>query len=139
MEFEYGESVGAQAEDTVYEAAEAPVAAESVKTLSHSYRIGERDWELRYTLKRIDLIEDKIGSSVLSMFLGQGGFAMPRLAHIKLAFAYGLKAADGGFTSPEHGMKMADQFIEDENGYTIMVNDVLLALKRDCPFFFPAD
>lgn len=102
------------------------------------YTVNGKETTLRFSMNRIGMIEEVLGKSVISAIQGVGG--MPRINDLKTVFGYGLKYSDGGWLSPTQGVKVAEQMIENEkNGLTRMIQDCMVAIQRDCPFFFPGD
>ena len=95
---------------------------------------GEKTYELKYGLKRVELIEAATGSPMMAELSKNN--AMLGLSSLKTYFAYGLKeeGADA-FVPPKEGMEIAESLIENE-GYIVVCGMVLEALERDCPFFF---
>ena len=95
---------------------------------------GEKTYELKYGLKRVELIEAATDSPMMAELSKNN--AMLGLSSLKTYFAYGLKeeGADA-FVPPKEGMEIAESLIENE-GYIVVCGMVLEALERDCPFFF---
>lgn len=93
-------------------------------------------YELKYNIKRIEMIEAATGKPVLAEIRRTDG--MLGIASLKAYFAYGLKEEGADtFVAPKKGMEMCEQLIEEEN-YAEVCGIILEALQRDCPFFFPA-
>lgn len=93
--------------------------------------IDGKNYELKYNLKRVEMIENATGTPVMA--------AMLSLTALKTYFAYGLKeeGADA-FVPTKTGLAMAEALIQNE-GYLKVSGEVLEALERDCPFFFRED
>lgn len=102
------------------------------------FTIDGKEYELKFSLKRIDMIEAVTGGSVMNALVGTKG--MLSLAEIRAFMSYGLKGTGEGegYVSPPQGAKYADILIE-ELGYTSVVAPIMEALERDCPFLFRAD
>lgn len=95
---------------------------------------GEKTYELKYGLKRVELIETATGSPMMAELSKNS--AMLGLSALKTYFAYGLKEEGvDAFVPPKEGMEIAESLIENE-GYIVVCGMVLEALERDCPFFF---
>ena len=134
LEFVVDEELKPQAPDTSQE----PQEPDTEPYLS--YTINGKEARLKYSMNRVDLIERVLGISIISALQGAGGEIMPKLSDLKVIFGYGLKYDDGGYLSPAQGSKIAEQMIENsEKGFVTMIQDCVLAIQRDCPFFFPAD
>lgn len=98
------------------------------------FEVNGNRYELKYSLKRIELIENAVGMPTMAeLNAHQGLFGITAL---KSYFAYGLKeeGADA-FVPPKKGMEIAEELIETE-GYMAVNGAVLESLERDCPFFF---
>mgnify|MGYP005801120981 FL=1 len=98
------------------------------------FEINEKNYVLKYNLKRVEMIENAVGMPTMADLSSHKG--MLGLTALKTYFAYGLKE-DGAdvFVAPKKGMEMAEALIENE-GYMAVNGAVLDALERDCPFFF---
>mgnify|MGYP006925862660 FL=1 len=94
-------------------------------------------YELKYNIKRIEMIENAMGMpSMPELYKNRG---MLSILSLKAYIAYALKEEDGDtFVKPKEGMEMADKLIE-ESGYLAVNEVVVKAIQRDCPFLFPAD
>lgn len=101
------------------------------------FKIEENDYELKYDLKRIELIEQATGTSMMSAIASTRG--MMGILQLKNCFCYGLKSA--GSDTFVQGKKAAELFEKalTEHGYAGVVEIVIDAIQRDCPFFFQAD
>ena len=95
------------------------------------------NYELKYNLKRIEMIEGVTNMPTLADIRRTGG--MLSVATLKTYIAYGIKkeGADA-FLAPKKGMEVAEALIES-NGYANVCGLVMETLERDCPFFFRAD
>ena len=109
---------------------------ENLQPVKLLYTIKGSDYELVYTKIRVRYIEERLNRSIASI-MGKISNAqeMPKLSDLYLMFAGGFKKVDGGYVSFEQGVQIAEQSIE-EYGYMQLVDHILYALGRDCPFFF---
>lgn len=97
--------------------------------------VNGKEYELKYNLKRIELIESVTGMPTMAELQRTRG--MIGVTSLKAYFAYGLKEEGlDVFVAPKKGMEMCEQLIEAE-GYMNVCGMVLEAMQRDCPFFFP--
>lgn len=96
----------------------------------------EKEYELKYNLKRLEIIEAATGISTLANVKQTGGLL--GISSLKAYFAHALKeeGADS-FVSPKKATEICESLIESE-GYETVCGLVLECLQRDCPFFFPA-
>ena len=101
------------------------------------FEIDGKTYELKYNLKRIEMIENATGSPTMAEMQKNKG--MLGISQLKTYVAFGLKeqCADT-LVDVKKGMKMAEALLENE-GYIAVNGAVLTALERDCPFFFQAD
>ena len=96
--------------------------------------IDGKRYELKYSLKRVELIENVTGKPMMAEI--NQNTAMMGLTALKTYFAYGLKEEGSDiFVPTQKGIDMAEKLIEAE-GYLNVTAEVLTALERDCPFFF---
>jgi len=94
------------------------------------------EYELKFNMNRIELIEKALGTSVMAIATTQN--AMLSIGQIKTFLAYGTKeSGDDKFLKAKPAMDMAEKLLE-ANGYTPVVNLILTQLEEDCPFFFQA-
>lgn len=95
-----------------------------------------KEHELKYNLKRVELIEATTGEPLMASIQKNRGYLS--IQHLKIYFALGLKEADSELFVPQKkGQGFAEDLIENE-GYEKTNMLVIEALQRDCPFFFPA-
>lgn len=98
------------------------------------FEINGKNYVLKYSIGRIEMIEKATGLSVLAELGKNQG--MLGIASLKLYFAYGLKEEGAEvFVPTKKAAEMAEQLIQDE-GYVRVCGLVVEALERDCPFFF---
>ena len=97
----------------------------------------KKKYELKYNLKRVEMIENTTGMPTLAEMQKNRGILS--ITNLKTYFAFGLKEAGGDtFVKPKKGMEIAEALIQSE-GYVTVNGVVLEALERDCPFFFRED
>lgn len=95
---------------------------------------GEKQYELKYNLKRVEMIENTTGMPTLAEMQKNRGILS--ITNLKTYFAFGLKeTGSDSFVKPKKGMEIAEALIQSE-GYVSVNGVVLEALERDCPFFF---
>lgn len=100
-------------------------------------KIGEKEYELKYSLKRVESIENAIGTPLMAAITSNRG--MMSLNQLKNCFCYGLKEAGSDVFIPiSSGQKIFEQAL-NEHGYAWIVSEVVDSLQRDCPFFFQTD
>ncbi len=97
----------------------------------------KKKYELKYNLKRVEMIENTTGMPTLAEMQKNRGILS--ITNLKTYFAFGLKEAGSDtFVKPKKGMEIAEALIQSE-GYVAVNGVVLEALERDCPFFFRED
>lgn len=100
------------------------------------FEIGGNEYELKYNLKRIELIENTTGMPAMASFQQNRGLLS--VGALKSYFALALKeVGSDAFVPYKKGVEMAEAMIESE-GYQTVNMAVVEAMQRDCPFFFPA-
>ena len=93
-------------------------------------RFGEKNYELKYNLKRIEMIEAQTSLPTMAQIKTTSGYF--GITDLKSYLTYGLKEEGADvFLMP---VKAHEMIIEV--GYTQLCSEVLTALERDCPFFF---
>lgn len=97
-------------------------------------RFGEKNYELKYNLKRIEMIEAQTSLPTMAQIKTTSGYF--GITDLKSYLTYGLKEEGADvFLMPVKAQELADEMIIDV-GYTQLCSEVLTALERDCPFFF---
>lgn len=92
------------------------------------------NYELRYSLKRVEMIENVTGIPMMSEMYKNN--SMLSVSSLKTYFAYGLKLEGADMFLPTaKAIEIAETAIETV-GYPQVVGVVFEALQRDCPFFF---
>ena len=96
--------------------------------------IDGKGYELKYSSKRVKLIEASMGESILGILVNAKGCLS--LQQLETCIALALKEVDGDvFVAQGKGREYAEALIENE-GYSKVLTVVMDALQRDCPFFF---
>lgn len=99
--------------------------------------INDKEYELKYTLKKVETIESVLGEPLMAVLVKNNG--MMSISTLKTYIAYGLKDVENGtHLSSQHGMQCAEKIFES-HGYAEVSAEVIGALERDCPFLFQAD
>lgn len=93
------------------------------------------NYELRYSVKRIEMIENATGKSVVTM-MRSGSLSLTELCAC-IGYAIKLEGAEG-YLSPKQGIEIAEEKLKEQGAYFTLSDEVAEALERDCPFFFPA-
>lgn len=95
-----------------------------------------KKYELKYNLKRIEMIESVTNMPTMAEIQRTRGYL--GVAALKTYFAYALKEAGADvFVKVKEGMDICEALIETE-GYENVCGLVLESMQRDVPFFFPA-
>lgn len=101
------------------------------------FNINEKTYELKYNMKRVELIENSTGMPTMAELNKYSG--MFGITSLKTYLAFALKEQGSDvFVKPKEGMEIAEALIEKE-GYIAVNTAVLEAIERDCPFFFRED
>lgn len=90
-------------------------------------------YELKYTLKRMELIENATGKPFMAAAAINKGFLS--ISDLKTFFAYGIKEIDKNYVAFSKGQELAEKLIESE-GYIPVNKMVVAAIQNDCPFLF---
>ena len=92
------------------------------------------EYELRYNVKRIQMIEQVTKKPMMVMIMNQH----LSLTDLNACVAYGLvKKGSYSHELPKKGVEIFDKIIEEDGAYFKLSNLVSDALERDCGFFFP--
>ena len=99
------------------------------------FKINDKDYELRFNLKRVSNIEKALGGeSVTHAMLNNDG--MMSVTAIMVFFAYGLiEVGTDAVVVPSVGQQLCEQYMS-ENGYASAVRVIQEAVKRDLGFLF---
>lgn len=96
--------------------------------------VNGKEYELKYNLKRIELIESATNMPTMAEIQRTRGYF--GVTSLKTYFAYGLKEkGSDAFEKPKIGMEICEELINSE-GYENVCALVLENMQRDCPFFF---
>lgn len=96
----------------------------------------KHNYELKYNIKRVRMIEEATGKPTLDIIRTNKG--MLTINELIIYTAYGLiEQGEDSFVKPRDGLNMAEGMIETL-GYPKMIEAVLEAIQRDCPFLFQA-
>lgn len=96
--------------------------------------IDGKQYELKYTTKRIDTIEAVTKIPVMSVLTQNNGILSR--AHLETYIAFGLKEiGSDSFVDTGKAREMARALIETE-GYGKCLGITIEAIDRDCGFFF---
>lgn len=97
-----------------------------------TFTVDETTYEIAFNIGRIKLYERGHLPVMTSIAKNGGTFSLEELQALT---AFGLRAEGGGFVDSKKAMKMAEELIR-ENGYLVVFENVMIALERDCGFFF---
>lgn len=93
-----------------------------------------KEYELKYNMQRIELIEAQTSMPTMAQISKTGGYF--GINDLKLYIMYALKEKGADvFVMPKKAKHIAKNIIENGN-YTDVCATVLEGLERDCPFFF---
>lgn len=98
------------------------------------FEINGNMYDLRYTIKRLEMIERVTGKGTMSCLVHDNG--MLAISELKNYLGYSLINDKGNYISPQQGIEYAETLIQSE-GYERVLTVVLEALQRDCSFLFP--
>ncbi len=101
------------------------------------FAIEGKEYDLKFNLKRIQLIENTLGGkSFMSMAKETGGlFGITELMTMT-AFAL-RESGEDMFVPYKKGMEIAEELLCTK-GYEAVCEAVLEQIQKDCPFFFRA-
>lgn len=99
------------------------------------YKIDGKQYNYKYTIQRISMIEQAIGTSLVGIIAATKGILS--LEHLKILFAYGMLGEDGIYIPLKKGMEFAEKVIEKEGLIKLSI-EASEALLNDCPFLFQA-
>ncbi len=97
------------------------------------YKIDGKQYDYKYTIQRIGMIEQAIGASLVGTIAASKGILS--LEHLKILFAYGMLSEDGVYVPLKKGMEFAEKLIE-KDGLIKLSIEASEALLKDCPFLF---
>ena len=94
----------------------------------------DKNYELKFTKKRIKVIEQVIGHSVIAELTKSDGVLT--LNTVDVCLKFGIKEPQNtDYVEPALAEEIGDAYME-EVGYGEVIKEIILALKRDLPFFF---
>jgi len=101
----------------------------------YTFTLNDVEYECKFNLKRIELIENTTNLPTLAMINNTNGLLS--ISSLKTYMGYTLKRVGEDNFIP---FRMAQEIAEDAIntcGYVEIDNIVMNSLLRDCPFFFP--
>lgn len=98
--------------------------------------INDKKYEIKLNLKAVKQIETVLNKGLMAILKDTGG--MLSIDQLITIAGYGLFNEDGNKVSPTQGTELAEEFLLHK-GYAELINEVVKALERDCPFFFQVD
>lgn len=93
-----------------------------------------KQYELKFSLERIKMIENATGKPIVTEIAQNDGILSTNSLELCLALALKEYGADV-FYPTKKGIKIADDMLM-QNGYSAVAGLVFKALERDCPFLF---
>ena len=101
------------------------------------FTIDGKEYRLHYTEGRLELIENRLGKSVVSEFIQTNG-ALP-LASVKAHFSYALISDENQdtYVKPKDGAELASAYMH-EHGYASICDVIATAIQNDMGFLFRA-
>ena len=87
-------------------------------------------YELRYTMKNVELIEAAAGTSIINLIQG-----VPPLAALKSMLGFALYNEDGNKVSSKRGVELATEVIE-KYGMLGAFTQTIERISEDCGFLF---
>ncbi len=102
------------------------------------FEIGGKEYELKFNLKRVKLIEQRLGEGgVPKALIGSEG--MLSIGDCEAFFAFGLKEAGSDvFVNPTRGAELFEQYCE-ETSYTSAIMRIYEQAQLDLGFMFRAN
>lgn len=98
-----------------------------------SFESNGKTYTIGYNIGRVELLEDRLGHSVMAEFASTGG--MFSLSTLSAFFSCGLREEGGAYVNPGEAAGMFPNVLQ-ENGYDTVLASIAEALERDCAFFF---
>lgn len=93
-----------------------------------------KEYELKFNLERLKLIESAIKTSMIAEIVRTNG-ALP-IAEIEICFSYSLKEVGSDFFVPKKEAVEIAQKLMEEKGYTEVNNLIVVKMSQDMPFLF---
>ena len=102
-----------------------------------TFAINDKNYRLHYTEGRLEMIENRLGKSVVSEFIQSNG-ALP-IASVKAHFSYALVCEDDPdvYVKPKDGAALASAYMR-EHGYATVCDILATGLEADLGFLFRA-
>ena len=97
------------------------------------FEVDDKLYELKYTIRTIEAIENATGSSLVATIKKTEGLLS--ITTLKAYFAFALFNEDGARVGQKQGAELAERLLESE-GYMKLNEAVVVAIDRDCPFLF---
>lgn len=109
---------------------------ETSKKLNNIITINHEQYELKYNLKTLKIIEKVIGKSLMAEMSKSNG--MLSIEDLKAAFSNALYKTEGGKVSAEHSEKIFEAML-NAKGYVYVNMLIIVTIQEDCPFLFQVD
>lgn len=101
------------------------------------FEINGKEYELKYDIDRVAMIENVCGSPMMADLIRYRGTL--GISSLMNYTAYGLQEKGSGrYVNAKTGQDMAKALIQNV-GYTAVTGAVLQALERDCPYMFETE
>lgn len=97
------------------------------------FEVDGKNYELKYNMKTIERIENSTGKPMVATIQKNDGLLS--LTDLKLYFGLALFNEDGKRMGQQQAFEIAESLMRAE-GYQEVVNSVIVAIDRDCPFLF---
>ena len=101
------------------------------------FKIGQTEYELHYNLKRVDLLERALGTSVMAMIRQSQGLIT--LSQLKTCLMYGLRKKGADVMMELVATEPLIDKIFEKGDYEELCKAVIVQLSKDCHFLFPSD
>lgn len=109
---------------------------ETSKKLNNIITINHEQYELKYNLKTLKIIEKVIGKSIMAEMSKSNG--MLSIEDLKAAFSNALYKTEGGRVPAEHSEKIFEAVL-NAKGYVYVNMLIIVTIQEDCPFLFQLD
>lgn len=134
---EYSNKFNGDLEEDNIEAEENIEMEEEKTTKSNNiFMVNHEQYELKYNLKTLKIIEKVIGKSIMGELSRSDG--MLSIDDLKVAFSNALYKTEGGRVSAQHGEKIFEAVLQAK-GYVYMNMLIIVTIQEDCPFLFQTD
>ena len=99
------------------------------------FTYNEKDYELKFNIKRLEIIEKATGKSSVGMMVADNNGIMG-VSSVMAFYSYGLKEAGADtFVAPKVAQEICEARM-NEIGYMEVVKELQGAIQHDCPFLF---